>query len=139
MGLMGTNYYLHDNACEHCGRSDEPIHIGKSSAGWCFSLHVTDDIKSLADWKSILYRTGTQVIDEYGTKIPVHEMLTTIECRDWGYKKEKAPRGHKTWDEFHKENHSVFGPNGLLRHEADGRHCVGHGDGTYDYITGEFS
>ena len=42
---MGTNYYLHrprTNECEHCGRADEapPLHIGKSSSGWCFSLHV---------------------------------------------------------------------------------------------------
>lgn len=40
---MGTNYYLHSqDPCEHCGRSYPELHIGKSSAGWVFALHVGD-------------------------------------------------------------------------------------------------
>ena len=39
---MGTNYYFEDSSevCECCGRGAESLHIGKSSGGWCFSLHV---------------------------------------------------------------------------------------------------
>lgn len=51
---MGTNYYLRlkSEICPHCGRGDEGLlHIGKSSAGWCFSLHVMNRIQSLDDWK----------------------------------------------------------------------------------------
>jgi hypothetical protein len=36
---MGTNYYLHNQQPEF-----EPIHIGKSSGGWYFSLHTYSDI-----------------------------------------------------------------------------------------------
>lgn len=27
----------------------------------------------------------------------------------------------------------------LIRAKVDGAHCVGHGEGTYDYIVGDFS
>jgi hypothetical protein len=46
---MGTNYYVAYDYCRHCGRFDEEFHIGKSSAGWCFSLRVYED-KGLTDW-----------------------------------------------------------------------------------------
>ncbi len=52
---MGTNYYLHEKPdCECCGRPFEALHIGKSSSGWCFSLHVMpeDMINTLDDWRS---------------------------------------------------------------------------------------
>lgn len=55
---MGTNYYLHTKPdCECCGRGFEPLHIGKSSGGWCFSLHVMpeDNINTLDDWGEIQY------------------------------------------------------------------------------------
>ena len=42
---MGTNYYLHKKPpCEACGHEPAPLHIGKSSGGWCFSLHVIPEI-----------------------------------------------------------------------------------------------
>ena len=47
--------------------------------------------------------------------------------------------GYDSWEEFHRRNNSEIGPNGLLRHKVTGNHCVGHGDGTYDYIKGVFS
>lgn len=68
---MGTNYYWHHDICGSCGRSDDPIHIGKSSAGWCFALHVDEDIgiKSLDDWMSRwgeMNHTNSEIRDEYG-------------------------------------------------------------------------
>ena len=52
---MSTNYYLFENYCEQCKRSDE-LHIGKSSVGWYFSLCVYPErkINSLDDWKKLL-------------------------------------------------------------------------------------
>ena len=36
-------------------------------------------------------------------------------------------------------NYAEPGPNGLVRAKINGVHCIGHGEGTWDYITGEFS
>ena len=158
---MGTNYYFRKplaNHCEHCGRSDPPeeLHIGKSSAGWCFSLHVhpEQNICSLADWETI-WPTGT-IVNEYGENITPAEMFSVITGRsrekdwdsDWWAPKPCGKDfkgnpvtipGYTSEAEFHRFNHSERGPNGLLRHRLDGHHCIGHGPGTYDYITGDFS
>lgn len=115
---MGTNYYLHtEPPCECCGKPrGEELHIGKSSGGWCFSLHVIpdDSINTLDDWRHLFSKPGSYIRNEYGERVTVDQMLKTITERSW--------RG-----EFPQ------------RHELDGRHCIGHGDGTWDYITGEFS
>lgn len=137
---MGTNYYINIDPCEKCGRSDTEYHIGKSSAGWCFSLHVEPDenIHRLGDvtgmWKDNIIK------NEYGEIIPPEEMLSIITQRSKTNNDfHEQPIRYSSWKEFHKLNHSEFGPNGLLRHQIDGSHCIGHGEGTYDYITGEFS
>lgn len=113
---MGTNYYLHQKPdCECCGRPFEPLHIGKSSGGWAFALHVMpeDGISSLDDWRALWAADGAFIRNEYGERVSVEEMERTI-----------TARSH---------------PRGLLRHELDNRHCIGHGEGTWDYITGVFS
>lgn len=80
---MGTNYYLHENICSHCGRGDEPLHIGKSSAGWCFALHVIPErgLNSLEDWEK-KFEKGT-ILNEYGNPTSPEEMLRIITERDW--------------------------------------------------------
>lgn len=114
---MGTNYYLHEKPdCESCGRSFEPIHIGKSIGGWCFSLHVMpeDGINTLDDWRALWGKPGSFVRNEYGEKVPIDELEGIITDRKWGDRP-------------------------LRRHDLDGRHCIGHGPGTWDYIVGVFS
>jgi hypothetical protein len=111
---MGTNYYYHEKPpCECCDRPFEPLHIGKSSAGWCFSLHVIpeQDINSLDDWRRKWLARGV-IIDENGRKVTPEQMLDVI-----------TNRSH---------------PRGLSRHEV-GPHCVAHGEGTWDLIPGWFS
>lgn len=110
---MGTNYYLVGDCCPACGRGDERQHIGKSSAGWCFALHVTEDVKSLEDWQARWSAPGAKIVNEYGDTITPAEMLSAI-----------TDRSH---------------PRGLSRHQVDGRHCIGHGNGTFDLLPGEFS
>jgi hypothetical protein len=49
-----------------------------------------------------------------------------------------------TWDQERLDrNYAEPGPNNLVRHRLDleerGQGCVRHGEGTWDYITGEFS
>ena len=110
---MGTNYYWHMNPCPHCGHPEEKLHIGKSSAGWCFSLHIIPErgINDLDDWKELWKEGNGKIIDEYSEEIPIDKMLEII---------------------------TDFGPNGLLRHKVDGKFCVGNGKGTWDLIRGEF-
>lgn len=129
---MGTNYYVENEVpCPTCGRGYEMKHIGKSSFGWCFSLHVIPEegLNSLDDWKA--YWEGKVIKNEYGDEISEEEMLSIITARE----------GQKTKDDdrWYKENHAVPGPNNLARHVLDGIHCIGHGEGTWDLITGEFS
>lgn len=152
---MGTNYYI-ATLCPHCNHFEEKLHIGKSSYGWVFSLHVTDEIKTLGDWITRL--TNLQIInglqekiyDEYCAEITLLELLDVITKRGdmtnppkEGTSAAEARLPHsqlyESWDDFHIKNNSLFGPNGLYRHKIDGRHCVGHGDGTWDLISGTFS
>jgi hypothetical protein len=113
---MGTNYYLHQRPdCECCGRSFVPLHIGKSSAGWAFALHVIpeDRIESLDDWRALWGAPGAYIKNEYGERIPIADMELIVTVR----------------------NH----PRGLRRSDLDGLRCIGYGEGPWDYITGEFS
>jgi hypothetical protein len=137
---MGTNYYLHQKPdCECCGRPYEPLHIGKSSGGWCFSLHVIpeDGINTLDDWRNLWAAPGAYILNGYGERVSIVDMEIVITYRG-------RPENNN-WDnclgceqDFHDKNHSERGPNGLLRHRI-GRYCKGHGEGTWDYIEGEFS
>lgn len=131
---MGTNYYLHEKPpCPHCGRGYEPLHIGKSSAGWCFSLHVDPEqgINDLSDWESRWSSPDAEVRDEYGDKITLRGIRAIILGRSWN-----SAMGRD--EQWHRDNCAVRGPAGLARHRV-GAHCLSHGDGTYDLILGEFS
>jgi hypothetical protein len=132
---MGTNYYLHQKPdCECCGRSFEPLHIGKSSGGWCFTLHVIpeDNINDLDDWRMLWAAPGAFIRNEYGEKMSIPEMETIIT--------ERSRQERPNWTpETYRENQAEPGVNNLARHTIDGRHCIKHGAGTWDCITGEFS
>jgi hypothetical protein len=141
---MGTNFYHHEKpACPTCGHCEGPRHIGKSSIGWCFSLHIYPDegINRLEDWLA-RFATG-EIRDEYGDVITAEAMRERITQRgssaaSWEFRSWDAAF-YKSEEDFHRSNHSERGPNGLLRHRIDGRHCIGHGEGTWDHIVGDFS
>lgn len=134
---MGTNYFLHSQKCPHCGieRKDK-MHLGKSSVGWCFSLHVYPELE-LNDWDGILKyirfclaEYGYRIENEYGDQISLTDFVKIV-----------TERSHfRPWDQNKLfANRAVQGPNNLARHIIDDWHCIGHGEGTYDYIIGEFS
>jgi len=136
---MGTNYYWYPNkTCDKCGREDKDIHIGKSSYGWCFSLHVYpnsyDDpaIRTLADWVTLFNAEGSEIKDEYHRVVTPQEMVEIIT------KRRGLPRSNES-QEWYTQNHASPGPHDLARHQLDGQFCVGHGDGTWDLLVGEFS
>lgn len=129
---MGTNFYWHEKApCEHCGRTDgEGKHIGKSSMGWVFALHVypEDGITDLLDWIDRFFESP-HIFDEYGQKVPVADMIERIVMRG-------SRDGHPK-DFAYSANHAVPGPRGLVRAKVD--HRTRHGAGTWDCHTGDFS
>ena len=132
---MGTNYQWHaEPRCPHCDQErGEVKHIGKSSAGWCFSLHVypDDHINTLSDWLNLFTLPDSYITNEYGERVSMGDMVSCITERN------RKGRQHHDQD-FLRLNCAEPGPNGLLRHSI-GHGCIGHGEGPYDYITGEFS
>jgi hypothetical protein len=132
---MGTNYYFYKKPpCGHCGRPFDRLHIGKSSGGWCFTLHVIPEmgINDLEDWEKVWQAPGAYIENEYGYRITFNEMKRIITDRSW-------PPKHKSINqEWYDRNHSEPGPNGLARHKI-GMGCVKHGAGTWDCVEGEFS
>ncbi len=111
---MGTNYYL-TNIFEQIA-GEEPRHIGKSSYGWAFMLHVEDEggfPGTLSEWQELWNKAGAMITDEYGNELTVQELENIILRR-------KAP-GNKS----------------LRRLVQDETYW--HGTGTFDYCLGEFS
>lgn len=76
---MGTNYYHHRYVCPTCGKSDVE-HIGKSSGGWAFSFHGTEQIRSWADWQEVLQRGGS-IVNEYGEALTLDEFCELVEAK----------------------------------------------------------
>lgn len=168
---MGTNYYLRkplQNLCECCGRHDpvEEVHLGKSSGGWYFSLHVYPDggdgVVAFSDWDGMVtwlrqeLASGGIICNEYGEEKGFEQFEDVVTKRSWqkdwdtdwwaprpfGTKPDGTPfmlPGYTSEDHFHRSSHSKRGPNGLLRHQVDGRHCIANGSGAWDCIVGEFS
>lgn len=144
---MGTNYYWHDVTTPFT-----PIHVGKSSGGWCFSLHVypENNINDLEDWLKIFDNRMGYIRNEYGESVSRREMIDIITNRygknDWGTWNDRlSSYWYKNWKDFHRLNHSKPGPNGLLRHKTEedeggiSDFCISNGTGTWDCIVGEFS
>jgi hypothetical protein len=137
---MGTNYYWKGKpaeVCPTCGHSEEQevIHIGNCSYGWCFSLHVSLDEEDgipmdLDDWKILFSEPGSTIEDEYGDHVSPEEMISIITERRWNG---DVPRV------VERPLENEVRVNNLLSSKVDGRHCIGHGEGPWDYIIGDFS
>lgn len=124
---MSTNYYT-SKRCAHCNH-DERLHIGKSAGGWCFSLatHPEQGIASLDDWRRKFVDPDIIIENEYGSVQTPAEMLDIITKRSSSGEHRSGVPGQ-----------CEPGPNGLRRCTIDGRHCIGHGDGTWDIMAGDF-
>jgi len=142
---MSTNFYVADVVrCQECGHAVHngiKFHIGKSSAGWAFSLHVIPEkhLNTWGEWKAFLDKPGMAIIDEDGAKWSLDEFVMIVENRIGKYGDlEHVPPGYDTWWDFYEINQCEIDANGLLRHKV-GEFCSGHGKGSWDYVTGDFS
>ena len=78
---MGTNYYYRTATCPMCGHSKDETHIGKSSGGWTFAFHGTEEIRSYADWLRVLASGEGEIFDEYDRKVTVEEFKELVESK----------------------------------------------------------
>ena len=141
---MGTNYVWRTGICPTCGHVAEERHIGKSSGGWCFALHVypEEGILTLEDWMTKWTTDPQGVIrNEYEEVLSVEEMIAVITKRMWPSRDTFSLSEH-----WYEVNHAEPGPNGLTRHKIEralatgySNGCIEHGEGTWDLIIGEFS
>lgn len=143
---MSTNYYLHEGEqpCKCCGHSSdrEPTHIGRSSYGWCFALHVMPEIgiHNLDDWINLINNGVYTIMDEYYEIVSVDTLLEIILGRRAGHWCAETlptnPDPRDTYPILYHPNHPT-----LRRHIVDGDFCIAHGpnDATYDCIIGIFS
>jgi len=129
---MGTNYYYTTNLLEL-----DPIHIGKSSYGWAFALHIYPDIRTLNDWIE-KWKTG-QIYDEYGREIAHEAMMSLILNRQPNH---NIRTGHNvdmygSFEKFLEQNYAIYkDEENFLR--VNDKYCVGHGD-TWDLVERDFS
>jgi len=132
---MGTNYYWNETPdCPHCHRAGERKHIGKSSAGWVFALHVYPDegINDIDDWAERFWKSP-KITDEYGATVTPGEMLAVIMIR--GRENGQYPKDFD-W----QANGAMRGPNGLIRAQTGQAYrTIRHGAGTWDCHEGDFS
>lgn len=130
---LGTNYHWHEkpNPCDKCGHDEAKIiHIGKSSLGWVFMLHVDPEegLHELEDWIERWDELGSKILSQYGTLISAHQMIDIILDRE-NFSEQWSKR-------LMRQNDAILGPRGLYRGI---RNDIPVDDATYDLVSGEFS
>lgn len=118
---MSNNYYYFEKEqCECCGRPFDPIHIGQSSHGWVFMLHIIPEkgINNLDDWLKLFDTEESVIKDEYDQKVSKELMIDIIT------KREPAKNS------ISKQ---------LYRIPITKYFCVSKGGPTWDHVIGDFS
>lgn len=82
---MGTNFYAREEICKTCGHAKKEIHIGKSSFGWTFSFHASEEMRSAKLWYMFLSQKDVKIFDEYDREISFEDFKNYIDSK----KKEK--------------------------------------------------
>ena len=90
---MGTNFYVKSEPCKCCGRSEEDIHLGKSSVGWKFMLQ-SNDFNHYVNWLEMKgWLVGKKIENEYGESITLEKFAKWVESNQLVMENE---------DEFHQ-------------------------------------
>lgn len=130
---MGLNYYWHQKPapCVTCGHDEAKVtHIGKSSMGWVFMLHIDpeESLNTLEDWQDRWKEPGSKILNEHGTLISIVQMNSII--------LERSNPNNPWSSNKMKDNGAIHGPYGLRRSVAN---HPAPDDATYDLDGGEFS
>jgi len=78
---MGTNYYAREGICKECGVSKKETHIGKSSYGWTFTFHSTDEIRSYKEWIEFLSQKEVKIFNEYGDEVSLKDFKKMVSAK----------------------------------------------------------
>jgi hypothetical protein len=92
---MGTNYYH------------------RSSAGWTFSFHGTDKIRSYQGWLKVL-EFGGDIVDEYGNELTLEDFKEMIEAKS-SAKLNHARDVYDPRSDYNKTMEEQHGTNEALR------------------------
>jgi len=145
---MGTNYDYHVDVCQHCKRSKQSFHIGKSSGGWTFTFQafhshetpfvlvnedITDPVCSFSDWKKIFNLVPGEIRDEYGEVVSVKDFVELVEFKKTAkYNHAQTLRDAKSGN---KEAQRLWG-SGFL-YESLAKHVLDEEGNSFTY--GDFS
>ena len=107
---MGTNYYVKRDPCPHCGRSDDRLHIGKSSFGWTFTFQGTETIRSEDDWRRELAKPDVIIQDEYDRPVTQEEFWLMVDSkRDslWNHARDVYDP-NSSYTKYEQQSHSTY-------------------------------
>ena len=150
---MGLNFYLvypeqvdvECHCCGHVKQEQKKLHLGKSSYGWVYSLRVYPEkgLRYFHDMEEYVTKVcggGGWIEDEYGDVLEHHvEWFHIVKNRSHPISFEERLKACKNGYEYVSLETQPRGPNNLHRHHVDGKFCIGHGYGTWDYFAEDFS
>lgn len=94
---MGTNYYTKEKTCSLGSYEPEPIHLGKSSAGWQFTFQYNQgkyykNVDEMKEWTR-----DKIIVDEYGRLVMWSAFWELV---DWKQKNEKLNHAKMVTDKY---------------------------------------
>lgn len=142
---MGMNYYFRPDDVPAINRNlalclesrdfdaddwTPEIHLGKSSMGWAFLLHVyPGKIDNWDEMVQYLSSTPGRIANEVGVHVTVADFVSIVESR------------RETQNRSYRDSYSFYCPKmNLHRSRVNERWCIAnHESLPIDYITGYFS
>jgi hypothetical protein len=80
---MGMNYYVYINTCPTCGRPAETIHLGKSSAGWRFTIQA-NGYKYYKTWEQMKkWLKSKTIFNEDEERVEVETFIKLVEDKQF--------------------------------------------------------
>ena len=123
---MGMNHYIktgkkkleHCYACGFDHEVDELIHVGKSSIGRYYTLHLDKErgLYDLETWKKFIEKSlaeGAKIVDETGDELTYEDLLHSI-TRDLVPNNSTHIPGEQVVDAYGHCHGDIYGEKGLI-------------------------